>query len=69
MICAFDGNFGLVRKQTAGVSYEAAKHGDHLFLDDDDVAAFLSNYSSDGKADDSVSLVIEVFTQARSLEQ
>ena len=52
---ALDGNFGLVRKRSAGKSMEPPKHGDRLFLDDQKVQEIVNGCSDDGKLGEGVS--------------
>lgn len=43
-----DGNFGLVRKKTSGISYEGPKHKNLMFCDQDVVDQFVEGYGSQG---------------------
>jgi hypothetical protein len=58
---AFDGNFGLVHKRSAGKSVDEAQHGSLVFVADDTVKPFVSGYCKSGKADDVVSLILVLF--------
>ncbi|XP_066300410.1 uncharacterized protein [Branchiostoma lanceolatum] len=46
-IIAIDGNFGLVRKASSGVSSAPPLHGESMFLDDDKLKEFLVKYKQD----------------------
>ncbi|KAI8514450.1 hypothetical protein Bbelb_070410 [Branchiostoma belcheri] len=48
-IVAIDGNFGLVRKASSGVSSGDPLHGTTLFFDDEKVKEFVNNYRDDEK--------------------
>lgn len=55
---SFDANFGLVQKKSSGTSFEPPKHGNSLFLDQDDVDKFVALYNNtDSKVMDGVSTV------------
>ncbi|XP_019631852.1 PREDICTED: uncharacterized protein LOC109475592 [Branchiostoma belcheri] len=48
-IIAIDGNFGLVRKASSGVSSAPPLHGESMFLDDEELKEFLSTYHDQEK--------------------
>lgn len=58
LVMAFDGNFGLVHKRSAGNSLDEAQHGSLVFVDDDIVRPFVTSYCRSGKADDEVSFAV-----------
>lgn len=55
VMLALDGHFGLVRKASSGAFPNIPKHGQLMFMSDDDVRSFVNNYGSSDKEDKLVS--------------